>query len=182
MEIEARMALIDYIEQENLLLKSALSFSTSTADILTVVLKRPPISGYDELIIDLGEKQGIKKSDLVFSVANIPIGRVVDVSSNTSKVLLFSSSGDKHDVLIGPNNYPAIAVGRGGGQYEVELPVGLIVNKGDYVSLASVNATPLGKVVFVENGNSSPFQKIIFSSLINIYQLRWVFVKSLDDN
>ncbi|MFA6553957.1 MAG: rod shape-determining protein MreC [Candidatus Paceibacterota bacterium] len=173
----ARMNVIEYIDFENSELRSQMSRGSSTTPhVSVVVLKRPPFSSYDELIIDAGLDRNISTTSTVYANGNIPIGRVFEVSGQTSKVILFSSPNQKQEVLIGPTHIPATAIGRGGGQYEVELPRGLQVNEGDFVILASSDTRPIGKVVSISSDSAEPFQKILFSPPINIYELRWVSV------
>lgn len=178
-ELAATLAMtnsVEYVEVENSELRSILNKASSTPVALAAVLKRPPQAAYDELIIDAGRSANLSTTSIVYAAGDIPIGRVAEVLSETSKVILFSSPGQKHDIQIGEGHVPAVAVGRGGGGYVAELPRGIEVKEGDFVLSANIDARPLGKVVSVDTDSAEPFQKILFNSAVNIYNLRWVTV------
>jgi cell shape-determining protein MreC len=163
----ARMNNLEYIEFENAELRALMGNASSTTTYtLAAVLMRPPLSPYDELIIDGGHDRGFSASSTAYASGNIPIGRVTEVFGQTSRVVLYSSPGQKRDVLIGPNHLPTTAIGRGGGQYEAEIPKGLNVAPGDFVILATQDTRPLGEVASVNNETAAPFQKIFFSWLM----------------
>ena len=60
----------------------------------------------------------------VFAGSSLPIGTVSDVYSNSSRVTLYSSSGQKVNVLVGKNNIKAEALGQGGGNFVIKIPRG----------------------------------------------------------
>lgn len=189
---EAKLAAItsDALVFENTELKALMGrddISTSTMSstrggssrigILAAVLRRPPLSLYDELVIDIGADRDISTSSLVYATGNVLIGRVVDVLRHTSKVQLFSSPGEKYEVMIGSTHIPATAIGRGGGQYEAQVSRGSGVSVGDFVSDPSLVDRPFGVVTAVVSDPAQPFEKVVFAPPINIFQLRWVLVK-----
>jgi len=176
-----KMTTVEYLDLENAQLRKLLHSTSSKQYILSAILKRPPLYPYDELIIDIGSDRNISTTSIVYAEGDIPIGRVTDVFGKSSKVILFSSPGEKNEVLIGDKNILAEANGVGGGQFEVELPKGAIVNVGDFVVLATLDSRPFGKVVSVDTSSSLPFQKVLFSVPINLYQLRWVLIFNQDE-
>jgi cell shape-determining protein MreC len=178
LENSANNSIAKFLTSENVELRNLLGGASSSPVVLSAILKKPPFYIYDEFILDIGEKEKISTTSLVFANGNIPIGRISEIYPKTSKAILFSSPGQKNEVLIGNQNIPAIASGRGGGQYEVELPRGVDVSEGDFVLLAGADTRPIGKVVLVDDSSTLPFQKILFSAPINIYQLRWVLVET----
>lgn len=176
-ETLARIDSVEYLEFENRELKKIFdSTSTSSSYILSAVIKKPPLVSYDEYIIDVGRDKDISTTSVIYSIGDVPIGKVEEVFGNISKVVLFSSFGQKQEVIIGEQNIPSVAIGKGGGQYEVELPKGLNIKEGDFVLSATYKGKPMGRVVSIDSDNTLPFQKIYFSAPINIYQLRWVLV------
>lgn len=144
--------------------------------ILAAVLIRPPAIDYDELIIDVGADRGIALGAKIYAPGGVLIGTTTDVFSQTSKVELFSSPGETYPVLIGSGLIPATAVGRGGGQYEAEVPQAAKVDQGDTVSDSSISDAPFGIVASVLANAADPFETVIFAPPVNIYQLRWVLV------
>ena len=144
--------------------------------ILGAVLVRPPLAPYDELIIDVGSNEGVISGAPVYAPGNILIGTTTDVLGETTKVTLFSSSGQTYPVSIGSAHIPALAIGRGGGQYEAQVPQATQISQGDIVSDSVLNNGSFGTVTAVLNNPSDPFETILFSPPINIYQLRFVLV------
>jgi len=144
--------------------------------VLAAVLVRPPATGYDEYIIDIGNDFGVKVGDKVYAPGDVLIGKVDDVLADTSKVVLFSSPGQKFDITIGQRNNLATANGRGGGQYEVELPRDAVVSDGDFVNSPSITDKPFGVVSAVLSDPTQPFETVLFTSTVNIYNMRWVLV------
>jgi cell shape-determining protein MreC len=144
--------------------------------ILAAVLVRPPQAAYDELIIDIGADHGITLGSKVYAPGNILIGSTTDILGQTSKVKLFSSPGETYYVLIGSSRIPATAVGRGGGQYQAEVPQASKINQGDTVSDSSISDAPFGIVTAVLANPADPFETVLFAPSVNIYQLRWVLI------
>jgi cell shape-determining protein MreC len=72
---------VTLLQQENAELKALLG-RTSTAGtlILAAVLKAPPLSAYDSLVIDLGSDENVKTGDKVFALAS-PIVTVSTTST-----------------------------------------------------------------------------------------------------
>ncbi|MFA6432438.1 MAG: rod shape-determining protein MreC [Candidatus Paceibacterota bacterium] len=161
---------------ENQELKAMFYRASTTPFKLAAVLARPPFMPYDELIIDLGADDGISTTTRVYAPGNILIGRAVEVLSQTSKIALYSSPGERYNVLIGANHVPATAVGQGGGQYRADVPHGTALLVGDAVNDPSLSNGPLGVIVSLATDPADPFDTIIFTPQVNIYSLRWVMV------
>jgi cell shape-determining protein MreC len=175
-DANARLQTIGSIEAENGDLKSLMGRASTTSYILAAVLERPPLSSYDELIIDAGADNGFSVGNNVYATGDVLIGRISQVLGQTSKVRLLSSPGETYSVFVGQNNSPATAVGRGGGQYEAELPRDIKIAEGDFVIAPSLNDKPFGVVSSVLTDPAQPFEKILFAPPVNIYGLRWVLV------
>jgi len=141
------------------------------------VLERPPFGPYDELIIDIGKDKGLTVKDKIYAPGKILIGEVGAVLGKTSKVILFSSPGNKYEVLIGPRHVPATAIGRGGGQYETHVARDIPIKEGDFIEVASLSDLPFAVVTSVISDPAQPFETILFAPVVNVYQLRWVLVE-----
>lgn len=175
-ESEISSAQNNALIQENEALKSLLGRSPASHSLLATILKRPPSSAYDAFILDVGNDAGVKKGDKVYALGNIPVGEIAEIIGNTSKVLLYSSSGEKFNILIGPSSLEATAVGKGGGYFESSLPRDTKIKVGDYALIPSVDNAFIGTVESITSDPSEPFSKILFRQPLNMYEMRWVLV------
>lgn len=174
---QARLQSVNATQDENDQLKAILGRASTTPYTLAAVLKRPPYSPYDELVIDVGKDHNLSTSSLVYAPGNVLIGRVTDVMSQTAKVVLLSSPGQQYQVLIGSAHTPATATGRGGGQYQASVSRDAKVQEGDYVSDPSLNDRVFGIVTSVLSDPADPFATVLFAPPVNLYQLRWVLIQ-----
>ena len=161
---------------ENAELKAQLGRATSTPRVLAAVLSRPPLSPYDELIIDVGKDKGASSTTLVYAPNNVLIGRVREAYSHTSKVMLFTSPGQTYSVSIGSAHAPITAIGEGGGQYRAEVPRGSSVQVGDVVLDPFMNDSAFGTVVSVKSDPANPFDSVFIAPSVSLYQIRWVYL------
>ncbi|MEW5907638.1 MAG: rod shape-determining protein MreC [Patescibacteria group bacterium] len=181
-ELEAKFINYSILEKENQDLKEALSrFQEKNQKyILANILARPPQTGFDVLIIDVGSLNGIQQGMRVIAYDDILFGYINEVFSKTSKVTLISSPSKENDVFIQTDRQDqifTIAKGRGGGNLEIKLPVSIDIKEGN--PILSVGTFPLviGVVSKIEKNQADPFQKIFFRLPINIQQLRYVFIE-----
>ena len=141
---------------------------------LAVILAKPNQSPYDTLVIDVGTEQNLEVGDMVFAFGNVPIGRVSDVNQSSSKVVLFSSSGEKIQVLVGDISMEIS--GRGGGNFEMVLPRDIILQKGDSAILPGIMPYVVGIVETIISDPRDSFQKALLTSPVNIQELKFVEV------
>lgn len=173
---ETQNALIAELKKENLELKKILNRKESDNLILSYILKKPPFTAYDSYIIDVGSKDGISIGDKVYASGNILIGTVAEVNRNSSKVNLYSSYGNKFDILIGNNDIEAVAVGNGGGSFTAIIPRDLKVSEGDIILIPDITNSVFGTVGKIIIDPARAFSTVFFSQPINIYEQKWVLV------
>lgn len=178
-EKNATLSNYNSVLDENIKLKESLDRMGENKDsfVLASILSKPGKSLFDTLIIDIGEKDGITLGNLVMAKGGVPLGRIAEVYGNSSKVLLFSTAGEKTEVVIGDKDIYLEAVGRGGGNFEINLPRDFsIIDKAEAV-LPGI--TPYTVAIF-EKVISDPrdsFVKALFVSPVNIQELKFVEVK-----
>ncbi len=166
-------ALLDEVNE----LRSLLGRSGGTNDlVLADVLRRPPGSGYDYLILDIGSTLGVSIGDSVYSVGSIPVGQIVEADAHSSKAELYSSPGTSYDVLVGSAHVPATAAGQGGGFFSASVSRESGVSMGDEVIIPAVSSSPFGAVDAVISNPEQPFERILFSEGINPYQSLFMLV------
>lgn len=188
-ESEAKMANYGSILAENISLKEILGRKNEKMSlVLASILSKPNQSLYDTLVIDVGTRNGIQVSDMVFALGDIPLGRVSDVYPSSSKVILFSNPGQKTEAIVSTKK-PAQpdgrsdgdvfleVMGRGGGNFEMIVPRDFEIVKGDEVVLPGINPFVLGIVETIISDPRDPFTKALLTSPVNIQELKFVQVE-----
>lgn len=170
-------ALYEILKSENEDIKNILNRKKNTQNLLlSTVLVKPFLSAYDTLIIDAGKSLGVKVGDQVLADGNIYIGYISDVHDDVSRVVLYSSPGEKVKVLIGNSNIEKEAEGQGGGNFKVDLPREIDVKEGDNVVMPSISTNIFGTVEKTEFKESDSFQSVLFKNPVNVSELKWVEV------
>lgn len=178
LESEADRANYFSVVSENQNLKEVLGRKDPKINmILGAILGKPNQSPYDTLVIDTGEAQGIKAGDTVFALGNVPIGRIAEVYTNSSKVILFSNPGEKTQAIISGRDIFMELVGRGGENFEMILPRDFSLQKGDQVVMPGINSYVLAIVETVISDPRDPFNKVLLVSPVNVQELKFVEVE-----
>lgn len=177
-------ATVTTLENENAVLTSRVSDlqkllgsrEETTKGIVASVLIRPPVSPYDTLVIDQGERAGITKDALVYGQGGIPAGVVTEVMTTTSRVTLYSAPSLKTQGWAGAEHFPLTLIGAGAGAYEASIPKdsGVVVGDGVYLSVGG--ASPLGVVTMIDSDPSSPTVVLHVRPFINPFSLTFVTV------
>ncbi|MES3031907.1 MAG: rod shape-determining protein MreC [Patescibacteria group bacterium] len=177
LEDEARMANYNSLLAENISLKEILGRKNEKIPmVLASILSKPSQSLYDSLTIDAGLQKGLKTGEMVFALGNVPIGRIAEIYPNSAKVILFSNSGEKTQVVVGDKNVFMQIVGRGGGNFEMILPRDFKLAKGDQAVLPGINNYVVGIVETVISDPRDPFVKALLVSPVNVQELKFVEV------
>lgn len=170
--------LIQSLKNENEQLKEIVGRKSEHDDrLLSVVLSRPPRVPFDSLIIDIGEKHDIHAGDLVYAEMDYIIGRVEAVYSNSSVVKLFSSPGEKIDVLVGSSTIPVVAEGRGSGNFYIKVPKNIPIVEGDQIIAPGLNPIVLGTAEHVDTSEGEAFSHIYFKLPVKLNALHYVQIK-----
>ncbi|MHB1118234.1 MAG: rod shape-determining protein MreC [Minisyncoccota bacterium] len=130
---------------------------------------------YDTLIVDAGTDQDVLIGDRVVYAGMGVIGTVAEAYPDSAKVVLFSSPGEEVTVVIGEQAIPAVARGRGMGNFEAKIPQGSAVFLGENV-LVDGGDLILGTVGAIEEEPSEPFMRVYFRTPFNIATVRSVEV------
>ncbi len=172
---KAEIEIADLLKSENEELKNIVGRKNQKEKIiLAAVLVKPFFSPYDTLLIDIGENMGIKAGDEVIADGQTHIGFIKEVYGNTSKVVLYSSNGEKVKVLIGPDNIEKEAKGVGGGNFLIEMPVESGIKEGDTIVIPSISTNIFGIVEKIDVKDNDSIEKVLFKSSVNINELKWV--------
>lgn len=176
-EYEAELSNYNAILAENETLKDTLGRVDGSEFILGTILSKPHKSTYDTLVIDIGERDGVVAGDEVFALGNVPIGRVDQVFNKSSKVVLYSSAGEKREVIIGDKNTYLEAIGRGGGNFEINIPRDMKLPPGTEATTPGITPYTLAKVVTIISDPRDSFAKALLTSPVSIQELKFVEVK-----
>lgn len=176
--LELQNTTIKLLQEENIELKEALGRNASSTVIISYILKKPPFSAYDSLVLDVGSDDGVKVGDKVYAIGGVLIGEIIEVSGNKiSRVKLYSSYGEKYEVFIGQSNIQTTAFGRGGGSFEITLPRDAKIYENDIITVPNIKSSVFGIVRKIETLPAKAFSTILFSQPVNIYEQKWVEIK-----
>ena len=178
--VDLKNSMVDYqvLKNENISLKELFGrVSTKTDMVLANILTKPNHSPYDTIIIDVGHDVGINVGSKVYANVLTPLGEVSAVYSNTSLITLYSNPGKSTEAIIDGANTNIELVGRGGGNFEVTVPIEIPFNKGTSVLIPGLSSEIVATMQDVISLPNDPMKKILLSSPVNMQDLKWVFVK-----
>lgn len=177
-------SLVQMLRSENAELKELLGRRTSEDDskVLSVVIMRPPKTPYDSLMIDTGEDQGIVLGDRVYAENDYLIGYVDEVRDKTSIVKLFSTPGERIDVVIGVGSTTAnvVAEGHGSGNFYIKAPKNIEVKELDPVVVPGTYSYILGSLEKIESSEGEAFTHLYFKLPVNLNSLKYVNVQKIN--
>lgn len=160
--------------KENKDLKEAVGRIFSKNQVAAFVLTRPPQSPYDTFTLDVGADFQIKKGDNVVVGDSLWIGKITEVYSNTSIATLLSSSNHPLNLVIARTGLPITVYGQGGGNFEAQVPRGVVVLEGDILVPPGLNNLLVAVVSSVEINPEDSFQKIFGKIPQNINTIKTV--------
>ena len=168
----------DLLSKENENLKNQMGRASNSNRIISRVLSKPPRSPYDTLVIDVGSSHNISIGDKVYSAGNIIIGKVSEVTGNTSIVELFSKGDLKQESVLLRTGASFTLIGAGGANFELEVPKDTDVLWGDVFVYPGLSSSALGAVYFIDDSSKGSFKTIYLRIPGNVFSVQWVFVES----
>lgn len=179
------------LEQENRELRKQLNFleKTKYASLGAFVVGKNTDPLRNSIVIDKGEKDGIKNGQAVFVGSGILIGKIIKADNITAMVQLINDQQSKVAATI-MNNDRSIGLVEGGyglsiqmnfiPQNESILVGDTIITSGleDYIPYGLI----IGTVDSVEKEAYQPFQKATISPIINLDKIREVSIIIDDSN
>ena len=176
--LSGRLVNYDALLDENVKLKEVLGRKSESQEMtLAAILAKPSRSPYDTLLVDAGEEEGIREGMNVFALGNIPIGRVAEVFPNSSKIILFSSPGEKTEVVIAGLDISMELVGRGGGNFEMILLRDFMLPLGTEVVLRGMTPHVVAVTEAIISDPRDSFQKALLVSPVNIQEQKFVEIE-----
>lgn len=172
--------MIDYqvLKSENEQLKELLGrISPKYNFTLANILAKPNSSPYDTIIIDVGSNLDITEGLQVFADGNMPIGEIGKVYENSSLVMLYSNPGQVTEAMLEGSNTTVELIGRGGGNFEMTIPLDLPSENGKLVVLPSTQSGVIAVIDALLSVPTDPVKKVLLRSPVNIQSLKWVQIK-----
>ncbi|MEX0919013.1 MAG: hypothetical protein WDZ85_03595 [Candidatus Paceibacterota bacterium] len=177
-EVKARAFLAE--QKLNQLAVFSLHQTASPEAVVGQVVARPRFLPYDIFLLTLpaGGGETVRLNDKVTWQGRILLGEVVQLAGDNARVKLYSSPGIRRLALVGPDKIQAVLVGRGGGNFTIDLPRGLDIPVGSVVYHALNPSLILGLVGEVVKQPENPSQVIHVRTPVNIYTLKWLEISS----
>jgi rod shape-determining protein MreC len=184
-ELEARIV---ELERQNQQLQNLLGyFKAQRQSVITApVISRAPDNWWQQVILGRGSREGVEQGAAVTGIGGL-VGRVVQVTPNTSTVLLISNPDNSVGAMVSRSRSMGIIKGKGSKfvkmQFFEKVPdvkIGDVVNTST-VSRLFPSGLPVGKIksVNLETG-PAPEAEIELTAPIN--HLEWVVVHPLINN
>lgn len=175
--VSARLLDRNLLFDENMKLREMLGREMQDAVKVTArVLAGPSRTPYDTLLLDAGATSGVQVGDKISAGASAIIGEVSEVYGSSAKVILYSSPGQQVDVFLGEDRVPAVATGRGAGNFDIQIPRDISVSLGDPIIIPGSDIRIAGSIERIDDDPNNPFKTILFKSPVNLYTLEWVDV------
>lgn len=179
LELEARL---EEIQNQNQKLQELVGYVSSqkTNGIVAPIVGRNADHWWQQVTLGRGSKAGIKEGYIVTAPGGL-VGRVIEVTSNSSRVLLISDASSRVGVTISRTRYMGVMRGQSGNkavmQFFERVPD---VRKGDVVATSAVSqlfpsGLTVGRVESVNLSQSPAPEAIIALSAPTSY-LEWVVV------
>lgn len=169
---------IETLEIENKNLKELIALKPQDKNILIGnVIQSPPITPYDILALDVGSSDGVKAGSLAYYLDFVPIGEVIEVFRDTSRVRLYSSPGNQTSVRIGSSTELFNAGGLGNGNFNILIPYGIDVLPKETVYAGSSEEKILGQIIEIGQRSSEAVSEVFFRYPFNLNRLNKVIIE-----
>ena len=182
-ELEVDRSKIAELEHENELLKQELGFAQSNQDLSLLpatIIGREPTSFLDHVIIDKGEKDGMKKGmGAIFGGALV--GQVSDVYPDQSKVVLVTSKDSIIQAMLQNSRSKGLLRGGISGLVLENIVQDVNFETGEYVLTSGLDGQLkpgilIGKTTSVQSSTSDLFKNIDVEPIADLSKLEMVFI------
>lgn len=182
-QLEVDRSKIAELEHENELLKQELGFAQKNQDLSLLpatIIGREPVTFLDYVIIDKGEKEGVKKGmGAIFGGALV--GQVSEVYSNQSKIILITSKDSIIQSMLQNSRSKGLLRGGISGLVLENIVQDVNFEKGEYVLTSGLDGQLkpgilIGKTTSVESSTSDLFKNIDVEPIADLSRLELVFL------
>src|SRR3989344_2868843 len=166
---------LDYLTEENAILKNALNHTMSTTSRMVNILSSLYSSPYDTFVIDEGSDEGLLVGDKVITLEGVILGELIEVYPSVAKVSLYSTVGRELEVLL-DNTIRVRVKGIGNQNFFADLPQGIPVSTSSTLSFPGDGEYMLATVGYIKNNVGDAFQKVYARSPVNVHHVKFVYV------
>jgi rod shape-determining protein MreC len=176
------------LESENEALRQLLQFTQANptytykaAEVVGHVIGQDPSNLLHFIIIDVGTDEGVAKGMPVVTDRGL-VGRIVEVSSRSSKVLLITDVSSSVNAIVQSSRATGIVEGKSGGGLVMKyIPQPVTVNVGDIILTSGLGATfpkrlVIGQVTAVHKRDIELFQQVEIKPTVDFDRLETVLV------
>ena len=164
------------LREENMSLRNLLGRDDHNEWVVAGVVAKPPRTPFDVLLLDAGKENGIANGMMVVS-GRVFLGKIIETLDGVSKAELFSLGGKSLEGVLLRTDTSLSLTGKGGGNFEAEVPRSFDIEVGDAVSLPGLDTLLIADVLSIESEVTGAFKTILLRTPININGLRRVEIK-----
>ena len=140
------------------------------------VIFRPPSIPYDQIIIDRGERDGVRIGSRVFAVPDILVGSISEVFWDSSRVVSPTSFGHEMDVVIERSGTVIPALGYGNRELRIRLPRDFDIVVGDRIVAPGSERYVIGDVLGVMGESTGAVKEARVRQRFNDWTILSVYV------
>ena len=176
-ELKARLMLLEEAQHENQRLKKIIKFKKNKAfDLLIAqVVSRDPVSNYQMISINKGEKDGVKKRMMVINEQGF-VGYVFRSEARSSQVILLTDPRASILATVKRSRVHGILEGANGGLSQLKFLKRKDDVKAGDVILTEEKGFPIGRTAKVSKEEYGLTQEVIVTPFIKPSQLEEVLV------
>lgn len=175
----------EQLAAENKYLRSQLSFKRENPYHLGLlpaeVVARSPSSWFRIVEIDKGFRSGVRMGAAVLDSFGL-VGRIVEVSNNSSKILLITDENSSVSVIVKRTSEIGVLLGGGSGNLVLKyIHSSSDIREGDLIVSSGISdffpkGIPVGRVLSIGKKDYDLFQSITVKSIVDFSRLDSVFV------
>jgi len=167
------------IEEENKRLRRLLDLKEHSIyeGLASSVIAREPGNWFQALLLDRGERSGVKKNSIVVTPEGL-VGRVIKVNKSSSQVLLITDPGSEIGALVQRTRIQGVIQGRKRDLILKYLPLEADVREGDLVLTSGLEgglfpkSLVIGRIKKIEPSHPQDlFLKIVVIPEVNLSSL-----------
>lgn len=170
------------VENQNQVLRNLVSITSTSKSVgvIAPVIGRSPDQWWHQIILGRGQAEGITENSIVMSQGGL-VGRVTQVGSTTSRVLLLSDPASRVGVVVSRSRAMGFLRGQGSNRalltFFEKVPD---VKPGDVISTSTYSqlfpsSLPIGQIESVDY-TKSPAPEAVIALTAPVNYLEWVTV------